>query len=1103
MEELPFVHLHTHSHYSLLNALPKIPDLVKAAARDGMTALALTDNGNLYGALKFYKACKAEGIKPIIGVDAYVATRTRHDKEARIDNRSARLVLLAKDESGYKNLLKLVTASFLEGFYYKPRIDRELIERHREGLIAIIPSFSGETSLALKGNDPEKAREKLLWYREMFGDDLYLEITHHPEIDGHEELMKKVIALSKESIVPLVAAHDVYYLQKDDRKARETMVKIQTGTEGEHEGGDEDFSFISQEKAREYFKDTPEALGNTEEIAKKCNLELALGKWVFPDIVADGYASEDEKLRDLAYSGIEQRGLQKTEEIEKRLEYELGIIKNKGYAPYFLVVADLLNFAHEKNILTTIRGSVAGSLVTYLAGITNVNPLEYKLPFERFLNPERPSAPDIDMDYADNRRDEMIQYAKDKYGIDKVAQIGTFGTMMARGVVRDVARALGHPYSLGDTIARLIPFGSQGFPMTIERAFEMVPELKDFYKKEKDVREVIDLAKKIEGRARHIGVHAAGVVIAPRPLTDFVPLQYDPKGGKIITQYDMHDVENAGLLKFDFLGLKNLAILSDVVKRVKAIYGVAIDIEKIPLDDKKTFEMLARGETMGLFQLNGSGMTHFLKELKPSSIHDINAMVALYRPGPMESIPEYIKRKHNPSLVTYLDPRMKDILSQSYGVITYQDDVLLTAINLAGYSWLEADALRKAMGKKIPAVMEAEKEKLVKGVVKHGMSEEKAGRLWKLIEPFAAYGFNKAHAASYGRVAYQTAYMKAHYPVEYMSAVLSADSGEVDKISESIIECTRMGISVLPPDINESFGYFSVVPANKCGKVNEVSSHSAERPRMRGADEERTETYGGYGEGVPESATKQASGFHQNAAKIRFGLYSIKNFGEGIAERIIEGRKEKGHYRSLVDFLNRVQDKNLNRKSIESLIKSGALDKFEERATMLANIDKLLEYSKETSKKNVSQDSLFGALPEAARELKLPHAPPIDATQKLAWEKELLGLYVSGHPLDKFKEKLSSQKMNIGKVKAELKEGMQTVVSGIIEDLKPILTKGGENMAFVRIADFSGSVEIVIFPRLFKEHQSILKPESCISIKGRLSGRNGETSIVAEAIKVL
>ncbi|MDP6659848.1 MAG: DNA polymerase III subunit alpha, partial [Candidatus Pacebacteria bacterium] len=810
------------------------------------------------------------------------------------------------------------------------------------------------------------------------------------------------------------------------------------------------------EEANKFFKDTPEALQNTIDIAETCDLEIELGKWVFPDFKLPKGETADSALRKLAESGISKKGLKKSKELKDRLDYELKIIKDKGYSPYFLVVGDLMRFAHEKKILTTIRGSVAGSLTTYLSEITNVDPLEYQIPFERFLNPDRPSPPDIDMDFADNRRDEVIQYAREKYGEDRVAQIGTFGTMMARAAVRDVARALGHPYGLGDRIAKIIPFGSQGFPMTIDRAMEIMPDLRELYKKERDVKEIIDLAKSIEGCARHISVHAAGVVIAPTALEEYVPLQFDPKGGKKITQYDMYAVEDAGLLKFDFLGIKNLAILSDAVRRVRKIRNVEINIEDVKIDDKKTFESLARGETMGLFQLNGSGMTHFLKELRPSSIHDINVMVALYRPGPMQFIPQYIERKHNPNLISYLDPAFEKILNRTNGILVYQDDLLIMAHDLAGYSWKEVDKFRKAVGKKIPAEMAAQKEKFIKGCMKISKWDRaKAERIWKWIEPFAAYGFNKAHSVSYGKVAYQTAYMKTNFPVEYMSAVLTADAGDVEKIAEGINECKRMNIAVLPPDINESFGDFSVVPG--------------------------------------ESPT------------IRFGLYSIKNFGEGIADSIIQERKDNGKYTSIANLLERVQDKNLNRKSLESLIKSGALDQFEERGTMLSNIEMLLSYSKEFADLPDSQDSLFGALPQndSSSTLVLPKSDPISMDEKLLWERELLGLYISGHPLDKYREKLEKRSADIHKIKEELREGMQTVVSGIIEDARVILTKGGDQMAFLRIADFSDNVEVVIFPRLFTNHKDLLQAENCISIKGRLSARNGDTSIVAEAVKAL
>ncbi len=1073
----PFTHLHTHSHFSLLNALPKIDDLVDETKKLGMKSLALTDAGNLYGAVEFYKTCKKKDIKPILGVDFYVALRTRKDMQAGVDNRRTRLVLLAKNYEGYKSLIKLVTLSNLEGFYYKPRIDRELIEKYNKDLICIAPSFSSDISQAIKGRDLEKAKEKIAFYKTVYGqENFFIEITRHPEIPNHEGLMQQLIKLAKETDTQIVAAHDVYYLHQEDKAARDTLMLVNTsgdmsdrsssggmsGVGGDE--GEEDFSFISPEKANELFHDLPEALENTQKIADMCNIDLGLGKWYFPNFIVESGLSHDDELKRLAYEGIPNRGLQETPELVKRLEYELKVIKDKGYAQYFLVVSDLLRYAHEHRILTNIRGSVAGSLVTYLADITNVDPVEYKLPFERFLNPERPSAPDIDMDFADNRRDEVIEYTRKKYGYANVAQIGTFGTMMARGSVRDVARAMGYPYEVGDKISKLIPMGAQGFPMTIDRALAEVTELKEFYERNDDAHRIIDMAKKIEGCARHISVHAAGVVISPDDLTEHVPLQYDTKGEqKIITQYDMHAVgeDGVGLLKFDFLGIKNLSILADAVERVKKIENIDVDIERVPLDDKKTFEILARGETTGLFQLNGTGMTKFLIDLKPSSIHDINAMVALYRPGPLEMIPTYIERKHDESKIEYLDPRMKDILDRSYGVITYQDDVMMTAINLAGYSWLEADKLRKAMGKKIPKEMEEQKGKLIDGLIKNGkefdLGKKKADQIWKLIEPFAAYGFNKAHAASYGRVAYQTAYMKANYPAIYMSSVLTADSGDVEKIAEIIAECKRMKIPILPPDINESFSQFTV--------IKDTEGH-----------------------------------------RIRFGLITIKNFGQGIATAIIEERKRSGRFTSLSNFLDRVKDRNLNKKSLEALIKAGALDSFGiDRGILLGNIETLLAYNKEQEKQSADQTSLFGMMADKSSlpTLKLADVPKIDLKEKLAWEKELLGLYISGHPLDRYREVISKRDMDIKKARETLKDGEEVTIACIIEEVKPIATKKGDNMAFVKVADFSGSLETVVFPRVLAEFRSAFTPDRCLAIKGKMSDRNGQKSMIVERVKVL
>ncbi|HEY9481217.1 MAG TPA: DNA polymerase III subunit alpha [Candidatus Paceibacterota bacterium] len=1061
-----FIHLHVHSHYSLLSALPKLDQLVKAAKADGASALALTDNGNLYGAIEFYKECKKAEIKPILGVDFYVAARTRADKQSGIDSRRTRIILLAKDYDGYKNLIQLVTRSYLEGFYYKPRVDRELLSEHKTGLVAILSAFNGPLTLALQGNDLEKAIEIANSYKEIYGEDLYLEITHHPDIDGHETLMARTKEVSKRTGIPVVAGGNVYYLKPDDKQAQQTLMLVNSSGDDRISDDDvADFSFISDKAAQEYFRDTPEAIENSEKIANICNLDLPLGKWSFPDFKLPAGETPDTMLRKIVYDGFEKRGVPQTPDVVKRVDYELEVIKTKGYSPYFLIVADLLAYARTHGILSNIRGSVSGSMVTYLSGITNIDPLVYEIPFERFLNPERPSAPDIDMDFADNRRDEMVEYAKGKYGKDRVAQIGTFGTMAARGSVRDVTRALGYSVETGDRLAKLIPMGSQGFPMTIDKALEDVAELRELYQKDSDTRRIIDMAKKIEGCARHISVHAAGIVIAPTTLTDFTPLQYDTKGEqKIITQYDMYSIDEngAGLLKFDFLGLKNLSILADVIDRIEKIEGKKLDPEAVPLDDRKTFDMLAKGETVGLFQLNGEGMTKHLKDLKPTTIHDINAMVALYRPGPIQFIPLYIDRKHGRSKVEYPDPALEPILSKTYGVLVYQDDLLMMAHKIAGYSWGELDKFRKAVGKKIPEEMAAQKEKFVKGCVEHSKwPEKKAKELWTWIEPFAAYGFNKAHSVSYGKVAYETAYFKANFPAIYMSAVLSADSGDVEAVATSIVECKRMGIPVLPPSVNESFTAFSVV------------------------------------RGTPD--------------KIRFGLTTIKNFGEGIARAIIHERKTNGPYKSLSDFLSRVKDKNLNKKSLESLVKAGALDEFADRSAMVGNLDRLLEYHKEKMNQGGAQDSLFGGF-SGHDDIRLEPVAPLTLNEKLGWEKELLGLYISGHPLDKYRAILEKRPLHISSLKAKALKELEekkavkeelVVLGSIIEDVRVIMTKKNEPMAFLRMADLTGTMEAVVFPRTYARFKNIITPDKCVALKAKVSERNGEISLIADNFMAL
>lgn len=1037
-----FVHLRNHSHYSLLKALPKISDLVSAAKKANMPALALTDYSNMYGTIDFYSSCVKEGIKPIIGAEFTIHT----------NGRSFQIVLIAKNISGYKNLM-LITSLVNTDNPLDPVLTDEILLRHRDGILILSGGLWGDVNNLLI-IDRNLALERLSFYTDNFKDSYFLEINPQTGFDNSSEIRKQTISLSNESGVPLVATWNSHYLNPQDKSAQKILYLIH----GE-ENSLEEYNYLFQKDTfafetnfqTDLFNDAPDALTNTLKIAEMCDLEIPLGKWVFPAI--EFKKSYDDDLRELAYSGLTVRKLELTESVKKRLEYELQVISNKGYSPYFLVVYDLLRYARENHILTNIRGSVAGSLVTYLLQVTKCDPLLYKLPFERFLNPERPSAPDIDMDYADIRRDEVIDYARRKYGIDNVAQIGTFGTMMARGAVRDVARAMKYPYIVGDRISKMIPPPKQGFPVTIASALLEIPELKEMYDTDRETQEILDMAQKVEGCARHISVHAAGTVISPLPLWEFTPIQKDPKGGKIITQYDMYTIEDAGLLKFDFLGIRNLTILGDAITITKERYGVTVDIETVSLEDEKTFSMLARGETMGLFQLNGSGMTRFLKELKPSTIFDINAMVALYRPGPLEMIPEYIRRKHNPSLVTYLDPRLEPILDQSFGVIVYQDDVMLIAIHLAGYSWLEADKLRKAMGKKIPAEMQAQKEKLLQGFQEHGLSAKKGQELWSLIEPFAAYGFNKAHAASYGRVAYQTAFMKANYPVAYMTAILTNESGDVEKISEIVSECKRMGIIVLPPDVNKSEGGFSIV----------VDAQGKE--------------------------------------EIRFGLYTVKNLGVDISDAIIAERKKNGPFTSFENFIRRITHKNLNKKSLEALTMCGALDQFAERNEILENTENILEFHKHVVKDNMFQDSLFAITDESSFVMK--KVPAASQKQKLSWEKELLGLFVSGFPLDPWKEKIEARNIDIEKVHTQTSDGKEVSLAVIIESIKITITKKGDKMALLTLRDYTGFIEVAVFPETYKRYRELVIIDVPLVIRGKVSTRNGEKTIAIDEIKKL
>ena len=1085
-KKIEFIHLRTHCHYSLLKSLPQVKQLVKKAKEYGMPMLALTDYNNMYGAIEFYKACEDNQIKPILGAEI----------DYRSDNnlkKKYKLIFLAKNDAGYKTLMKLVSIANLKDQNDPHIVWRDLVDNFNSdsGVIVLSGGGDGEISDILAKGNFEKAKKYVDDIENIFGEDsFYLEIVPQDNFDYAKEIKENTIRFAKDTLhntKKLIATQNSHYLAEGDKSAHKILFNIHGELEDnelyQNKFAKYDYSFIDTEKAKKIWgdileKENIDLIENTFRLADNLNCHIELGKWHFPNIAKD-YEKElkegetlDDVLKKLAEEGLEKRKIaeERKKDVLERLYYELDIIKTKGYAPYFLVVYDLLKYAADNGILTNIRGSVAGSMTTYLLQITKCDPLIYQIPFERFLNPERPSAPDIDMDYADDRRDEMIDYVRHKYGEENVAQIGTFGTMLARGAVKDVARAMKYPYSLGDRISKLIPMPKQGFPVFIDTAIEEVEELKQMYDTDREVQTILDMAKKVEGLVRHIGIHAAGVVIAPEAIVNYSPIQYDPKGeGKIITQYDMHSVDenNAGLLKFDFLGIRNLTILKTSINLARERYGVDIDIEEIDLEDKKTFEILSHGETMGLFQLNGSGMTKFLKDLRPSTIYDINAMVALYRPGPINNIPVYIERKHNPKLVSYLydDKNLKEILEKTFGVLVYQDDLLLMSIKIAGYSWGEADKFRKAVGKKIPAEMQKQKEKFIGGCVEYSKWPlKKAEELWHWIEPFAAYGFNKAHSASYGRVAYQTAYMKANYPVAFMTAILTEESGDIDKISEIVSECKRMKIEVLPPDVNYSVGGFSI------------------------SDNEKDEKY------------KEA---------IRFGLYTIKNLGANIADAIIEERNKNGKYKNLENFINRISHKDLNKKSLEALIMCGAMDEFGERNEMLFNLESLLAYHKTHIKDNKEQNNLFDffATSETSSSFTLKKCPPATQNDKLNWEKELIGCYISGSPLDKWKETLTNRTVNIKNILDEanndVKENKAIRLPGLIEKVKTTKTKQGDYMALVKISDLTAQFEVAVFPKVYKNLKNKLIPNVPLLFIGKVANKNGEKTMVVDNIEEL
>jgi len=1089
-----FVHLHVHTEYSLLDGLSKISKLLDRAKSFGQNSIAITDHGAMYGAIEFYKKCLKEEIKPIIGCEAYLSTG---DHRQKIRQDAFHLILLSLNRQGYQNLMKIITLSQTEGFYYRPRIGKDILEKYHQGLAVTTACIQGRVPKLILNNDYANAKKELSEIEQIFGsENTFIELQRHPyskfaeqeslppqikqEILDQHKAQKKaeigLLKLSRELGIPLVATNDVHYVDQEDAAAQDAAVCVQTGkliadTNRMRYLDTPDFYLKSSEDMAKIFSDLPEAISNTVSLSNRVDLEIVLGKWFFPCFKIDKKKTAAETLRQMAYDGAQKRYPILDETIKERLEYELQIIEEKGYSPYFLIYSDLVNHCDQVGIYTNTRGSAAGSLVSYCCGITGIDPIYFHLPFERFLNPFRPSLPDIDLDISDDRREDLIEYIKDKYGQEKVGQICTFGTMKARAAVRDIGRVLGMTYSSVDRIAKMIPEGAQGFPMTIKKALTQEPTLSAAYQQEPETKTLLDLSQRVEGNIRHISVHAAAVVIAPEELTNFTPLQLEPGGGdKIITQYQMGACEDVGLVKLDILGIRNLSILANAVRIIKKLRSVSINIKEIPLDDQKTFSVLSSGETFGVFQLSSSGMTRYLIELKPQRIDDLMAMVALYRPGPMSSIPEYIKRKRNPKLVKYLDPRMETYLKSSYGILTYQDDVLYTAINLAGYNWGEADKFRKAIGKKIPEEMEAQHGKFVDGCVKNGMSRDKAEEIFAQIETFAAYGFNKAHSASYGLVAYWTAYVKAHYPVEYMTALMSAEANNTDKLTEAIAECESLGIKILPPDINESLTDFTIVDIDKKERL----------PAGRAREEDKA---------------------------IRFGLGAIKNVGQAAISSILIAR-ESGRFSSFTDFLLRVDQSKVNKKVLESLIKTGAFDRFAKRSVLLQVLPELKEKITRLIKdKNSNQTSLFDSSSGKTAPIEIndnfTDIPELSLTELLSYEKELLGFYLTDHPIRNIIKNVSDRiSHRINQLDPTYHQGQAITLAGIVTMVRLVNTKkNNSKMAFAKFEDDTGNLNLVIFPQIYSQTSDLWQTEKALLISGKIDQRDNEVSFLVDSVE--
>ncbi len=1054
-----FSHLHVHTEYSLLDGMCRIPHLVERAGALGMESLALTDHGVMYGAIEFYLAAKEAGIKPIIGCEVYLAPNSRFSRDAS-DKNNYHLILLAKNQGGYRNLIQLTTKAHLEGFYYKPRVDKELLEQHHQGLIALSACIAGEVPRLILQGRLEEAKQAALWYKQTFGD-FYLEIQRHP-IPELEQINQGLISMSQELDIPLVATNDVHYVKREDASDHDLLLCIGTNSSIYDEKRMKmagDFYYLkSPQEMAELYQDIPQALENTERIADMCQLKLEFGRLHLPEVDLPEGKTADQFLAELCHQNLAQHYPHPTPEIRERLDYELEVIKQTQFANYLLVVWDIISFTKEHGILFGVRGSAAASIILYCLGITEVDPIKNKLVFERFLNLERQEMPDIDLDFEDDRRDEVISYVSQKYGKDHVAQIITFGTLGARAALRDVGRALGMPYSEVDRVARLVPFRPG---MTLERALDENSELRNIYEEDKIVRNLVDSARRLEGIARHASTHAAGVVISKQPLTSYVPLQRASKGDGETTamaQFTMENIAHIGLLKMDFLGLANLTILGKAKEIIAESRGVEIDLYHIPMDDGKTFELLSSGETAGVFQLEGAGMRRYVKELKPTTFSDIAAMIALYRPGPMEHIPTFIKAKRGIEPIRYPHPALSSILEETYGVIVYQEQVLFIVQALAGYSLGQADIFRKAMGKKIPAVMKKEKRNFIAGARKMEYSAEVADEVFALIEPFAGYAFNKAHSFSYALIAYQTAYLKANYPAEYITAFLITNADQSEKVATAVAECRRLGITVLSPDINRSQVSFSI---------------------ERGGED--------------------------SAPAIRFGLTAIKNVGLGAVEPLVGERQKGGEFKSIEDLCRRADLRGMNRRAMESLIKAGALDCLGDRGTLLHNIGRILALTqREQHLRETGQSTMFDlwgeTMPAPMPSLDL-QAADSSIKEKLAWERELMGVYLSEHPFAAFANKVALEHTILcGHIDAEL-AGQTILVAGMVASVHQSFTRDRRPFASVTLEDLDGRVEVMVWPDVYVNTRDLWQEGDILLVEGRVRLRNDRVQLNCENVR--